>query len=199
MNNNIKELSHKVIKDDDETTELKVSKFYNIMKSDEENNIIIHFINDLEDITKLIKKYTNKEKKQIKLKLITNQVDKILIQSYKAGYTPRINFMTEIYNLTFEIDYFYIVVEKVDITALDEPDIEIDNVEEYKTFSKANYEFYQSMLQKDYLSSIHPTINNIEDTYRINACTGSFENNKGQFIALDENKAYTECLMNLSQ
>jgi hypothetical protein len=136
MNNNIKELSHKVIKEDDETTELKVSKFYNIMKSDEENNIIIHFINDLEDITKLIKKYANKEKKQIKLKLITNQVDKILIQSYKAGYTPKINFMTEIYNLTFEIEYFYIVVEKVDITALEEPDIEIDNVEEYKTFSK---------------------------------------------------------------
>ena len=199
MNNNVKSLEQVVHKEDDETDEIKVSKYFSVFKSDEEENVIVHMIKDIDDMTNLILKYTNKQKKQVKLKLITNKIDKLLIDAMKAGYSPKVNFHSDIYRLVFEFDYIFISVEKCDISAPDEPDIEIDNVEEYKNFNKANYQFYSSIIKNEYLSMIHPTVNIVEDKYKINASTGTFEQRQGTFTGLDENKAYTECLMNLTQ
>ena len=208
INDNVKSLQQIVVYNEEEVREinsLEVSGKYRISKDDDantEDEFKIHKIKNLEDITEIIKQYINKEKKQVKIKLLTNDTSLILFDMMeKGGFTPTIYYSSDVYKLSFQLDYFYICVEKFDINFPDEPDVIFDTVEKYNQYHKASNEFNKILINNDYISEYHPSTIDIEDTYKIAPCNGYFCDDRkiGVFDAIDENNAYPACLMSMDK
>jgi hypothetical protein len=178
MNLNIKSLQQKVEHNQAELENIesiKVSNKYNIIKNDEENEYKIHLINTFDDITTIMKTYKQneeKDKKEIKLKLITNNTIDILLHLEKNGYSPKIYFSNDINKLVGQIDNIYFSVEK--ISKFDDREVQVDTVEEYKMYNKYFNQFYSEIINENYMSEHHPTIAAIDDTYLIGPHVGYF-------------------------
>jgi len=208
INDNVKSLQQIIVYNEEEVREidsLEVSSKYSISKDDDDNQedeYKIHKINKLEDITEIIKQYINKEKKQVKIKLLTNDTSTILFDMMeKGGFTPSIYYNSDVYKLSFQLDYFTISVEKFDINFPDEPDVSFDSVDMYNRYHKASNEFNKILINNDYISEYHPTTIDIEDKYKIVPCNGYFYDDRktGVFDAIDENNAYPACLMSMDK
>jgi len=71
-------------------------------------------------------------------------------------------------------------------------------LEEYKQYEKSFEEFYQAIIKKEYLSDYHPSVSEVENHYTINPIMGYFDNySSSPQNTIDENRAYTECLMSI--
>ena len=199
LNKNLKSLEQMVDVSDDVRPELHVNDKYNIMDFSEDE-IKIHFIDNVDDILNTVKLYKD-EKDKIRLKLITNTViQDIVLQLINKGYTPKPYFNdNNMYKVNIEVGHLFISVENADITSQSEVLLTVSNIEEYKKFQEVNNKFYGEIIKSEYLSYNHDSVLEIENKYKINPILGYFEYNKNAVKGLDERKAYTECLLSMNK
>jgi hypothetical protein len=183
-----------------ETSDLKVSSNYRIAK-DEDITDEVYLIKEFSEIEKYIKANAkiaiNKN-----VKFISNDINNILIKLKNSGLIPKVYcHKYEFYKLLFVIGKLTVSIEKADITTETEPDLEFKDIQQYKKYHTINNTFYKSIVKEEYKSYYHESVVSIHDKYRITANCGKFDNpdtNK-EYPALDERKAYTECLTSINQ
>ena len=198
LNNNIRTLQQTVSVEDHN---IHVGDKYSINTFDDKDEYKIHIIENMNDIIKLVKSYdtTKKTKELIKLKLITNSdISELLIEIFNNGYIPKVFYNQYIYKINFALDDIFITIETNDISTQDEPMIIIESVEEYTEFKKADNKFYESIIKPDLLSTYHETVLTIETEYKITPTNGYFIETKGAVNGLDQRKAYTSSLKEIS-
>ncbi len=199
LNDNLKSLAQKVNNEDDERETLKVSNKYQILKPVEEEKINELFIETEEEIIKQIVENSKIETLE-QLKIITPvSLTTILFKLVEGGYIPKVNFHSQLYRISLNINKLNVQLLPAD----NDPEygqlINFDCLEEYKQYEKAFEEFYQAIIKKEYLSDYHPSVAEIETHYKINPIMGHFnEYSSAPQKTIDENRAYTECLMSIT-
>jgi hypothetical protein len=199
LNNNLHSLAQTKPEDLEDIKDLQVSNKYNIIEYNEDK-INIHLINNIEDIKDKILLFKD-TKEDIKLKLICNKpLDDIVMDVYKSGYTPKINFDGgNIKSFFIEVANIKVNVENVDIRNPDDNDVYVDTIEEYNKYHVVNKNLYQKIFKREYLSDFHPSVITINDTYSLRPVCGHFEHTDDKLNGLDEQRAYTEGLMNIKK
>jgi hypothetical protein len=143
---------------------------------------------------KYIKQYSN-NKQEIHLKLIYQECfSESLINIRKEGYEPKVCADTShnsVFRITLEIENIYISIEGFDVNTQDESIQHVENVEEYKQFKKADSDFYFKIMQKEYISTHHESVLEIEDKYKLHAVRGKFKTDHTNTVTgIDNNNAY---------
>ena len=136
------------------------------------------------------------------IKIITNaDMNSILIELIKNKYTPKMYFNAFLFKMSFIIDSIMISIETCDDNPIYGRRIHFDSIQEYKQFTNAYEAMYRQMIKKEYVSDYHESVQLINNTYPIRPLLGHFEGaNLNKFYdTTDENKAYTECAMNMKQ
>lgn len=200
LNENLNSLSQQINNEDDDRTKLKVSNKYQIIESIEENKSKEMYIETEENMIKQIIDNSQDEKLE-QLKIITPiDLTNILFKLFESGYIPKVSFNTQIYSISMIINKLRIQI----IPSNNGPEfgqlINYNSLEEYKQYQIAYDEFYKCIIQKEYLSDYHPSVVDIENYYKIGPVMGYFgEYTPNKQNTIDENKAYTECLMSIKQ
>jgi len=191
-------ISHK--HDISEVSDLQVSSNYRIAK-DEDSVEEIYLIKEFSEVEKYIKSNA-KITKDKNVKFITNEIYNMLMTLKTNGLIPKVYcHKFDFYKLLFVIGKITISIEKADITTETEPDLEFKDIEQYKHYHEINNTFYKSIVKEEYKSYYHESVTTIHDKYKIMANCGKFDspNINKEYPALDERKAYTECLMSIKQ
>ena len=81
--------------------------------------------------------------------------------------------------------------------SVDEAPIFIESVEEYNEYHKVNNKFNEQIINKNHISYYHPSVIEIEDTYKIEDT--HFEKVNKPLLGLDQRKAYTDSLMKINK
>ena len=198
LNNNLKSLAQKVDNEDDERNNIVVSNKYQILKPIEEEKNKELFLETEQDIIKqIIEQSQNEELQQLKIITPVN-LNTILFKLVESGYIPKVNFHTQLYRISLIIKKLNVQILPADNDPQYGQLINFDSLEEYKQYEKAFEEFYQSIIKKEYLSDYHPSVLDIENHYKINPVMGYFDNySSSPQNTIDENRAYTECLMSI--
>lgn len=198
LNDNLKSLAQQVNNEDDERQNIKVSNKYQILNTIEEEKQKEFFIDTEEEIIKNIIECSKIETLE-QLKIITPlSLTTILFKLVEGGYIPKVNFHTQLYRLSLIVNKLRVQILPADNDPQYGQLINFDNLEEYKQYEKAFEEFYQSIIKKEYLSDYHPSVLEIENYYKINPIMGYFNDYSPiPQNTIDENKAYTECLMSI--
>jgi len=204
LNDNLKKLEQQINYEDDERCKIKVGSKYNIIKDPYENNEffcvdINEILNTIKDQIALSEEAEKKETQYIKI--ITCEImDVVLDDIIKSGYIPRVSFHSFIYKLNITLNNFVICIECCDNNPVYGKLNTFTNLAEYKAYHKAYQQCYDNIIKKEYISEMHESAVTIEDTYKITPCCGYFNNydNKPQH-ALDERKAYTQCLKSITK
>lgn len=198
LNDNLNSLEQKVNKEDDERDSIKVSNKYQILKPIEQEKTKELFIETEQEIIKQIVENSKIETLD-QLKIITPiSLTTILFKLVEGGYIPKVNFNSQLYRISLNVNKLNIQLLPADNDPQYGQLINFDCLEEYKQYEKAFEEFYQAVIKKEYLSDYHPSTLDIENYYKINPVMGYFN----EYITtpqntIDENKAYTECLMSI--
>ena len=197
LNNDIKTLQQKVSM---ENHDICVGDKYTINNFDDSDEYNIHMIDNMADIVELIKTYDQADKKKlIKLKLITNaDISELLIEIFSNGYIPKVFYNQYIYKINFQLENIFATIETNDISTQNEPMVIIENVEEYKEFKKADNKFYEAIVKPDLISTYHETVLTIESEYKIIPISGYFVETNVTANGLDQRKAYTSSLKEIS-
>lgn len=136
------------------------------------------------------------------IKIITNaDMNSVLIELMKNKYTPKMYFNAFLFKISFIIDMIMISIETCDDNPIYGRRISFDSLEEYKQFTNAYEAIYRQMIKKEYVSDYHESVQLINNTYPIRPLLGHFEGASLSklYDTTDENKAYTECVMNIKQ
>ncbi len=198
LNDNLKSLAQKVDNEDDERNNIVVSNKYQILKPIEEEKNKELFLETEQDIIKqIIEQSKNEELQQLKIITPLN-LNTILFNLVESGYIPKVNFHTQLYRISLSIKKLNVQILPADNDPQYGQLINFDSLEEYKQYEKSFEEFYQSIIKKEYLSDYHPSVLDIENHYKINPVMGYFDNyTPAPQNTIDENRAYTECLMSI--
>jgi hypothetical protein len=209
LNDNLSSLTGKETQNVDVSDKpiIKASNKYKIIEKQPEEETKILFSNTYEHMIKQIKKYT--KRKTIKfVKLITSlNLNDVLIDLIKSGYTPKINFNNFIYKISFYIkvekEHKIISVECCDNNPIYGKLINFDNLEDYTAYTKIYTDTYEKMIKKEFVSDSNEETRRIDDYFIITAPIGYFDNknipaNRKASI-VDENKAYTQRLIELKK
>lgn len=197
LNDKIESLKHTTQKVD-EKQELIIGNKYNIMNFN--NELTEYFVETEKDIIKLLKdEVPKKEIKDMKI-LCQCNLKHLLFQLVEGGYTPKVNFDTALYSLSLYLNNKVIQIIQANNNPIYGQLIDYQNLKEYQDYTTAYETFYNSVVKKEYLSDYHPSVIEIDNYYKINNVCGYFgDYSQKRFDGLDENKAYTNCLMNIKQ
>ena len=196
MNDNVKSLQQRVNYDDDERKTLVVSNKYSILEKKGESVEVFCFLP--EEVHEAIKIHSqNEDVVQLKI-IVTSDIKTILFALMDAGYTaPKVNVSaTSLTKISIKVNKLLIHILPACNSECEGQLVRHYSLEEYKAYSGAFDKFYKSIIKKEYLSDTHPTVQVIEDTYKITPLMGYFNGaytNK-PIDALDERRAYTECI-----
>jgi len=205
LNDNLKSLEQRVNYEDDERDSLKVNNKYHIKdtKPKTEEEIIKNkeiFIESQEDIIINITKEMKLNDKLESLKIITMcDLTSLLFEILSSGYTPNISYSNRLNKITLLIKKTVINIIRANQSADYGLCVEFSNLDEYKSYTKANEIFNSSIIKKEYLSDIHPQVSEIDEQYKISPLTGTFIESKSVLKGVDENRAYTQCLMSIDE
>ena len=199
LTDNIKSLEQKVNYDDDERHTLVVSNKYRILeKKGESVEVFCYELSEIHDAIKA--NALNEDIIQLKI-IVAIDMKTVLFALMDAGYTaPKINVSaTSLSKITLKLNKLAIHILPACNSECEGQLVRLYSLEEYKAYSGAFDKFYKSIVKKEYLSDTHPTVQVIEDTYKITPLMGYFNGaytNK-PIDALDERRAYTECIQSI--
>jgi hypothetical protein len=202
LNKDVKSLQQKVNYDDDERSEITVNDKYNIMKTEMCDDIKEVFCNDEKEIFDEIIKTTKEKEKTRMLKIITScNMNELLITILNAGYTPKFYFSSFLWKITMRTEQIETIsIETCDNNPIYGNRIILNSLQEYKEFNATYNKLYENIIKKEYISDYHESVREIHNTYKIRPLVGYFNEHKSTpTLSLDENKAYSECLMNIKQ
>ena len=175
-----------------------------INDEDEEEPDEADIIPDDEDLEKVqpksLDKFKHLEKVRI-IKIITPvKMNDILLKLVKDGYTPKANFHTTLYQLSFKVDDFLIQIEACDDNPIYGKNVSFFTLNSYKAYNEASNTLYEKLIKSEYVSEHHSSTQKIEDEYKIRPLVGYFgERDNNPMDAVDETKAYTQCLISIKQ
>lgn len=178
--------------------EIYVNSKYNIM--DFKNETKEYFADTESDILKILKEEAPKEKvKQMKI-ICRPCIKKLLFKLINGGYMPKVDFDTALNKIVLYLNNTMIQIIQANNNPIYGQLINYENLQEYQAYEKAYEKFYSSIVKKEYLSDYHPSVIEIDNYYKINNVCGYFgEFDYKPYDGLDENKAYTECLMSIKK
>ena len=199
MNDNIKSLQQ-INYDDDDRKNLKTSNKYFIR--DNLNDSVDVFCYEIEEIYNSIKiNALNDNIIQLKI-IVAIDMKTVLFSLMDIGYSsPKISISgTTLSKISIKLNKLLISITPASNNDCEGQLVRLYSLEEYNAYTNAYNKFYKSILKKEYLSDIHPSVKIIEDEYKIKPLTGYFDiyQNKA-FDVLDERRAYTECLQSITQ
>lgn len=198
LTDNISRLKQ-VSSDDEETKqEIYVNSKYNIM--DFKSDIKEYFAETESDIIKILKEEAPKENiKEIKI-IYKPCIKNLLFKLIHGGYMPKVGFDTALYKIGLYLNNTMIQIVQANNNPVFGQLINYENLQEYQAYENAYEKFYSSIVRKEYLSDYHPSIIAIDEYYSIGNVCGHFgELDNKPYDGLDENKAYTECLMKIKK
>jgi len=178
--------------------EIYVNSKYNIM--DFKNETQEYFADTELDILKILKEEAPKEKvKQMKI-ICRPCIKKLLFKLINGGYMPKVDFDTALNKIVLYLNNTMIQIIQANNNPIYGQLINYENLQEYQAYEKAYERFYSSIVKKEYLSDYHPSVIEIDNYYKINNVCGHFgELDYKPYDGLDENKAYTQCLMSIKK
>jgi len=178
--------------------EIYVNSKYNIM--DFKNETKEYFADTESDILKILKEEAPKEKvKQMKI-ICRPCIKKLLFKLINGGYMPKVDFDTALNKIVLYLNNTMIQIIQANNNPIYGQLINYENLQEYQAYEKAYEKFYSSIVKKEYLSDYHPSVIEIDNYYKINNVCGYFgEFDYKPYDGLDENKAYTQCLMSIKK
>jgi hypothetical protein len=198
LNDNLKSLEQKIDYSDDERDTIIVSNKYNIMKAIEEKLEL--FTDSYNGIVNAIKKHSLDENlKQLQI-MTSCDINNILFDLIDSGYTPKVFFSSQLYKLCLKIENLYIQIIPNHNEQEKGQYVEFVNIDEYKKYTSEFNKFYDEIIKTEYISDSHESILIIDETYPIKPVMGYFDEFSNlSYTTIDENKAYTECLMSIEQ
>jgi hypothetical protein len=181
----------------DEINSLVASNKFHIRKPLIED-LEIHYIENLDDCIKFIHSC-----KTEKIRFITNNsMTNLLFDMIWNNHVPGINASNnKILSLTFSVGKILATVESSDITAPDDSEIQLPDLDSYRKYHEHDDYFYQQIINESVKSEYSQQVLEIEDEYKIGPLCGyidQFYQNK-EFNALDMVKAYTHNLMQIDE
>lgn len=180
----------------DEVAQIQVSNKYHIRKPIEEDTEI-HYIKKVDDCVGLIR--TSKAEK---IRFITTRdLTDMLFEMITQKYLPSINYSSgKIMSLSFKVGKFMTTIECSDVTAPDDTELILPNVESFKKYHMIDDVFYAKIIQENLKSEYSDSVIEIEDKYPIGPMTG-YTNHYSEktFNAIDMVKAYTDNLMQINE
>lgn len=178
--------------------EIYVNSKYNIM--DFKNETQEYFAETESDILKILKEEAPKEKvKQMKI-ICRPCIKKLLFKLINGGYMPKVDFDTALNKIVLYLNNTMIQIIQANNNPIYGQLVNYENLQEYQAYEKAYEKFYSSIVKKEYLSDYHPSVIEIDNYYKINNVCGHFgELDYKPYDGLDENKAYTQCLMSIKK
>jgi hypothetical protein len=204
INDKLKQLQQQVNNEDDERKLLKVSDKYNV--NDKDKNVEelkeVYCI-DIDNIFETIK--INIDVEGLKQLIIITPFDlsKILVKLIEYQYTPKVFYNSFLYKISIFTNDKNISIQTCDQNPMYGQLVQFENLEEYKAYNNAYDQVYKNIIKKEYISESHESVMEIEDTYKIRPALGHFckeeELISVPMNALDENKAYTECIQTITQ
>lgn len=220
INDNVKslqQLTNEIDYSDDQKSSMVVSNKYKIIKNDDkvvkevqkdenDKEVIVelpkyeeYFCVDYSEILSKIKYVSTQKHLQIVKLIVSLNLDNVLVEFVKSGYTPKCCFHTFLYKISINVDNKIINIECADNNPIYGQQIVFENYQHYKAYDNAYNEVYSTVFKSEHLSEFHPSVKEIENTYKIKPVQGYFSNEKPtqQYDCLDENKAYTQCLKSI--
>ncbi len=188
-----------VSSDNEETQqEIYVNSKYNIMNF--KDDVKEYFAETESDIIKILKEEAPKENVK-EMKIICRPcIKKLLFKLINGGYMPKVDFDTALNKIVLYLNNTMIQIIQANNNPVYGQLINYENLQEYQAYEKAYEKFYSSIVKKEYLSDYHPSVIEIDDIYKINNVCGHFgELDYKPYDGLDENKAYTQCLMSIKK
>lgn len=199
LNDNINKLKQITNGSDDEKQEIIVNNKYNIMTF--KNEMKEFFAETETEIIRILKEEVPKEEvKEIKI-ICQVSLKEILFKLVEGGYTPKVGFDVALYKIGLYLNNTMIQIIQANNNPVYGQLINYKNLQEYQEYEKAYEVFYGSIVKKEYLSDYHPSVIQVDNYYKINNVCGYFFDwiDYHPFDGLDENKAYTECLMKIKE
>lgn len=209
LNSNLKSLQNKPNYEDDERQEIKVSNKYYIKEEkkqeinetkDEPLESLRIFSDNLKDIFDKIVQYSKLDTFS-SLRIITNEnMNNILLHCVSCSYEPKVYFNTFLFKILIYVNDKPIYIETGDNNPTYGSRISFNSVNEYQQFDESYNKISKDIIKTEYISEFHPQVQEIDHTYKITPLVSSFKDadlNK-LYDTIDENKAYTECLMNIN-
>jgi hypothetical protein len=177
--------------------EIYVNSKYNIMEF--KNEMKEYFAENEEQIITILKNIPNENVKEMKI-ISKPCIKKLLFKLIQGGYMPKVGFDTALYKIGLYLNNTMIQIVQANNNPVYGQLIDYNNLAEYQSYEKAYEKFYSSIVKKEYLSDYHPSVIEIDNIYKINNVCGYFDDyDTKPYDGLDENKAYTQCLMNIKQ
>lgn len=207
LNNDLKKLQSKANYEDDERRDIKVSDKYFIKedkkedKKEEELESLRLFSDTLEDIFEKIIKYS-KLNTFSSLRIITNvNMNNVLIHCINNNYDPKVYFNTFLFKILIYINDTPIFIETGDNNPTYGSRISFNSVNEYTQFDESYNMLSKSIVKSEYISEFHPQVQEIDNVYKVTPLVSHFKGSELNTLydTVDENKAYTESLMNIKQ
>jgi len=190
------------LEDFNEMNEIDVGERYRFNENVEtDNGLKAVFINSLDEIAvKLVEIVRSSEIVPKIVKFITlEDMNSLLVNMLEVNYTPKISFNCgRIKQLAFKINGVEAIIESSDSRSPDNISIQLEDVEIYENFHKANQKFLNSVLVKNVMSNYNKEVLDFEEEYSSRPSFGRIgEDECKLFNCIDVNKAYTSMLYDL--
>ena len=155
----------------------------------------VKYVKSLDDVVDCIK-----ENPEDDIIFINDDLHKIIFELRKNRYEPTIYFRScgGIFKLTFSINDKYYIIERSDITALDDSLNIIDENEYYRNH-EVNKQCYQGLIYDELKSEMNDKVIEIEDCYKINVVSGYFIQSDLMLNGLDCKKSYSSLLRDINK
>lgn len=156
-----------------------------------------YFIEKLDDCVEVI----SKSKEKYNRIIYTGDLVEILFEMLELKHVPYVYYFNgNIMFISFKTDRKMFRIENSDVTTEnDNISIEMNSLDEWKAYHKADDNFYARMFQKKYKSEYPENVRKIDLTYKIRPltryCSKYFD---FTFNFIDQNKAYTNAVIKIS-
>src|SRR5947209_1267028 len=126
------------------------NNFY--LRKDNSLNVDFYFVKTLDECVEILQKYKKKEEKITKF-INDENLSSFLFQMYESSYIPRINYQaSKIVSLQWKVGKIQCQLSSSYVLAPDNIPIRLQNPEVYTKFHKADFDFYQKILDKSLMS-----------------------------------------------
>ena len=185
-------------KDNDIEENLKVSdKVYIKQKPKEEQT---HFVNNIDDIVKVVNSYDCKEENNVKLLFNDVWLEDLLVEmKFTYKYTPEVCYVnSSIASISFKLEKTKFNIIKNSMTDGITSIYSMSSIDEYKQYYDADYKLYSKLMNKNHLSTFNNDTVKIIDSFPYRPlCCKLCPNELDNLNAVDMNKSYTDNLTHM--
>lgn len=180
-------------------TDSKVSDRYHI-RNTENNEVSHHAVTSLDDVTELLK--SDIETGCIRF-INNSKIEDLLFDCIDNNYIPEVNYQAgKLLGISFKVGDKKCSIQKADITAPEDNDIEVD-MKDLDKYADIDNKFYSQIIKKEYLSEFPENVLKMEEQYYMNASSGYFkgygEEDEWVYNGIDMRKAYSSCLREINE